>query len=194
MPESMPPTPTKWWQYFLAPMVLVALIGCVPTVINIAKAWYLDVRMARVPIVEEQRALWGANIECLGESPVYSTTVSEGITIGMTVCPSGDALLRYTITTEDGQKISYTWIRYPGQDTAKGRQARIKATLAGEKVTEVYYGSHKCLADRQNMIIRILVQADGCIVEAVRLADSRVFFLQPIECTTLCARVHIVQG
>jgi hypothetical protein len=186
--------PKKIWHFaVLYPTLFIALAGSIPTGINAAKAWYLDTNVSRVQIVEDQRKLWEANIECLAESPAYSTTVSKSITIGVTLCPSGDALLRYKVTTEAGESVSYSWVRYPGQDTAKERQARVKATLGGEREVDVQYGAGKCVALQPSAVIRILYNETGCAVEAIALNDARVFAARPIDCHTLCARVQVVQ-
>lgn len=100
----------SWWKLLLVyPAILTSLGGAIPTAWQAFTAWRLDVAYSRVQIAEEQRRLWEKNLSCLDLRPVYSVSGPSGVVIGVTLCPSGDALLRYEV----GEEVTYTWIAYP---------------------------------------------------------------------------------
>lgn len=104
------PNPTKWWQWaFVYPTLLVALITSIPTVLQGIKSVQLGVKYNQVDFTEKQKTLWEKNVACLYNRPLYQTKIREEISVGVTICPSGDALINYSF----GEESSYNWIPLP---------------------------------------------------------------------------------
>ncbi len=121
--------------------------------------------------------------------PVYSTDLSESDTIGVTLCPSGDVLLRFKTITEFNEQIKYVWVRFQRQESAKARQARIKKAKESIQISGILYGISKCVAVRPSTVVRILRDDEGCALEVIGLADQLVAVSRRIPCDRYCAQV-----
>lgn len=104
-------TPTRWYHWLLVyPALLVSLVGMIPTVIQAIKAWKLNVPYGEVQSLEEQKKLWEKNLGCLTSKGIYSVDGPLGMIVGVTLCPNGDALLRYYLNEE---YTYYIWVKAP---------------------------------------------------------------------------------
>jgi hypothetical protein len=110
-------TPTKWYQWLLLyPALATSIAAAVPTVWQQYKAYRLDTTFSKVQIAEEQQQLWENNIECLTEHGIYSLDGHDGLVIGVTLCPSGDVLLRYH---PNEWPPTYKWVGPPKEKKKK---------------------------------------------------------------------------
>lgn len=174
--------PTKWWHMFLLyPALLASLIGSVPTVIQEVKAWRLGVATKRVQIVEEQRSLWKNNLDCLRLKPVYTVDLGEGVTVGVTLCGSGDALLRYQRSPE---AVSYTWVRYPAYPRA-GEQQHSTVDEVIEPQSRVVYGMTRCVLAQELMVLWIQYDHDDsevCHMDYITTIGGALVQRRPVPC------------
>lgn len=174
----------------LYPTLLLSLAGSVPTAWQALKAWRLDVNYNKVQIAEAQQKLWQVNAACLESKAVYSVELpSVGVQVGVTICPSGDALLRYQPSA--GQ-ATYTWLAFPGtmqkraafQETLKAGQEQPPALVQ----TTLLYGATRCTVARAGMILRLFTP-DGaqCRVEMIDRATGVLVSGVPVACNVPCA-------
>lgn len=109
------PQPTKFYQWVLLyPALALALggsvAGSIPTVIREVKAWRLGVQSSQLDLVREQARLWERNVACLQEGSSYEIDGPQGIVVRVTLCTTGDALLRYHL---NAWPPIYRWVALP---------------------------------------------------------------------------------
>lgn len=202
-PPSSPPTveavsKLKWWQILLVyPAIASAVLGAIPTAWQAVKAWRLDVNYNQVQQAAEQQRLWERNLDCLEAKPVYSVAGPDGATIGVTLCPSGDALLRYA----SGKQVTYTWIPYP-QATRRfwggGAGPALPVAFAQAEPptplvrSSIIWGATRCAYRHGTVVIR-LYTLDGrtCLVEHVLVATGAVLSQVPVSCSVSCAELRV---
>lgn len=204
MAEGEPPTAhtiagLKWWQALIVfPTLLTTLGGALPTAWQAFRAWRLDVAYSQVQIAEAQRRLWEKNLGCLDLRPVYSVAGPEGVVIGVTLCPSGDALLRYEV----GEEVTYTWIAYPHAHAPISQRLPRAPTRGQPGVawaqepaspwrSQLLYGASRCTRLQGGVVVR-LHTTDGqtCLLEHLHLGSGRVVTRVVVPCTTACPVLH----
>jgi hypothetical protein len=88
--------PTKIWQYLiLYPTLALSIGGSIPTVWNELKAIRLGVARSELQLAQEQEKLWRSNLDCIQQQGIYEADGVDGLIVKVTLCPSGDVLLRY---------------------------------------------------------------------------------------------------
>jgi hypothetical protein len=181
-----------WQALLLYPAILTSIGGAIPTALNWIKAWRLEVNYSKVHQAEEQKRLWTRNLDCLEAKPVYSVEGPHGETFGATLCPSGDALLRYE--TEGG--ITYTWIPYPTPAAKKQTSLLGQAHAQGEPPTpllrsRIVWGATRCAFQREIVVIRIYtLDGKSCLVEHVLMATGVVVSSVPVGCSLTCLELE----
>jgi hypothetical protein len=199
MPEeggSAPPTAhtiagLKVWQALLVyPALLTSLGGALPTAWQAFKAWRLEVNYTEVQQAEAQQRLWERNLDCLEAKPVYSVEGPGGAVIGVTLCPSGDALLRY----DTGEDVTYTWIRYPTRRHSQRGPRRAYAQAEPPTPllrSTIVWGATRCAVRRGTVVIRLFT-TDGtiCLVEHVLVATGVVVSQVPVSCSLSCVELE----
>jgi hypothetical protein len=114
-PVPVPTSPRTFWQYLVVyPTLALALGGSIPTVMQHVRAWRLDTQASRVQLVEEQRQLWERNADCLIAHGIYEIDGPDNLVVKVTLCPSGDALLRYHFNEWPPR---YKWVGRPDRPT-----------------------------------------------------------------------------
>jgi hypothetical protein len=104
-------SPTSWIQYLIVyPTLATSLFASVPTVWNELKAWRLGIASSQLQLVQEQESLWRSNLDCLQQQGIYEADGMEGLIVKVTLCPSGDVLLRYYYNDWGPQ---FKWVRRP---------------------------------------------------------------------------------
>jgi hypothetical protein len=183
-------TPIPWWQKMLTTPALLVLLGgglgsAIPAVWAEIKAYRLGVETARVQIAEEQERLWTKNVLCLALKPVYTITIAEGVEVGVTICSSGDSLLRYQRAP---QAVTYTWIPFPtprrGTSTPDA-----KALDLQHPITRVVFGGTRCVMLQGQMVLWVLyrdeVSAEACRIEYIATVSGRLAQRRDVACA-LC--------
>ena len=101
----------KLWQAVLVyPVILSSLGAAVHTAWQEVKAWRLGVRSSQLQLVQEQDRLWRANIDCLTHQGIYEADGEGGLVVKVTLCASGDVLLRYH---DNDWAPVYRWVARP---------------------------------------------------------------------------------
>jgi hypothetical protein len=111
------PKPTSWLQWLIVyPALGTSLFAAVPTVWNEVKAWRLGVQASQLQLVEEQQRLWERNLPCIQERGSYEVDGPQGIVVRVTLCETGDALLRYHLSA---WPPIYRWVALPVEKVKK---------------------------------------------------------------------------
>ena len=133
--------------------------------------------------MQEQHALWQKNLDCLRLKPVYTIVLGEGVEVGVTLCSSGDALLRYQ---RNPDTVSYTWIRYP----TEGRPADPQHPKTGDVVmpqSRVVYGATRCMLQQSLVVLWVLYDdehSDACHMDYVSTIKGVLLKTQAVPCRT----------
>lgn len=174
--------PTSWWHWILLyPAVFGALVAAIPTVIQEVKAWRLGVTASRVHIVEEQQRLWQRNLDCLHLKPVYTVDVGDGVTVGVTLCGSGDALLRYQRSPD---AVSYTWIPYPAYPQATTPPSSTIDNVLPPQ-SHVMYGMTRCVSLQELLVLWIQYDAEAsetCHMDYIATISGAQIQRRPVPC------------
>jgi len=103
--------PSKFWQYLVVyPSLVLSIGGSIPTIWNEVKAWKLGVDRSQLQLVQEQESLWRSNLDCVQQQGVYEADGPKGLVVRVTLCPTGDVLLRYY---ENDWSPIFKWVRRP---------------------------------------------------------------------------------
>lgn len=95
-PPEAPNRPSRWWQWLLLyPSLIIAVVGAVPTYLELLNSYNLDVPYGHSADAREQNRLWQDNFECSKKADFANSTKNkEAVEIGVAICESGDVLLR----------------------------------------------------------------------------------------------------
>jgi len=183
MAEGTAPA-TQWWHYFLLyPTLLLSLGGALPTVWREFQAWKLGVDSARLQIIQEQQQLWEKNLACLRLRPVYTISLDTDVEVAVTLCTSGDALLRYQ---RSSQVVSYTWVKYPAHRPAPEPQHSSQGDQA-PATTRITYGATRCLLQQAHIVLWVLdANGAGCRLEYISTIRGVLLRREAVACT-FCA-------
>ena len=116
-PTPDQPRPFAWWHYLIVyPALVTSLIAAIPTVWTEVKAWRLGVAASQLQLVQEQQRLWERNADCIVQGSSYEIDGPEGITIRVTLCQTGDALIRYHLRE---WPTIFKWVALPVEKVQK---------------------------------------------------------------------------
>jgi len=111
------PKPTNLLHYLVVyPSLLLALGGSMPTVLREVKAWRLGVRSQQLDLAREQARLWERNLPCIQEQGTWEIDGPHGIVVRVTLCRTGDTLLRYHVGSWEP---IYRWMALPVEKVKK---------------------------------------------------------------------------
>jgi hypothetical protein len=100
------------------PALLIAIIGAVPTYINVYQAHRLGVPFGSVEQAIEQNQLWQKNYNCTRTRQPQTITTERNTRIETTLCPTGDILVSHL----EPPNLTCTMTRWIGVDTFKEPQ------------------------------------------------------------------------
>jgi len=185
---EQPATPQRWYQWFLLYPALLLSIGgglgsAIPAVWNEVKAYRLGVQSSKIQIAQEQQLLWEGNLDCLRLKPVYAIEIDDGVEVGVTLCPSGAALLRYQRAPT---VVSYTWIPYPtsGGGGVGEQQHSSRGDVLTPQTRVVWGGTH-CVSVQGRVVLWVLIddlEADQCHAEYVSTVRGALLKHRPVPC------------
>ena len=115
--ETSKPQPrTTLQMLILYPTLAASLFAAVPRVWEEVKALRLGVARSQLQLVEEQARLWEKNLPCIQAQGTWEIDGPHGIVIRVTLCQTGDTLLRYHV--RDWGPI-YKWVGLPVEKVTK---------------------------------------------------------------------------
>jgi len=161
-----------WWKTVLLTPALLVLFGggigtAVPALWHEYRAWRLGVETSRLQIYEDQKVLWERNLGCLRVKPVYTIMVDDQVEIGVTLCGTGDALLRYQ---RSPSVVAYTWVRFPEHLVAPEVQHSSRGDV-GEPAIHMVWNQTRCITQYDVVIVWVRNEPDGqamdCSIEYV---------------------------
>jgi hypothetical protein len=186
--------PRKWWQWILIyPAFGTAIIGAVPTVLELHRSIINDVSFGHSADAIAQADLWRKNFEC-AKTEFQSIINSHNIEVGSAVCRSGDILLRSK--DPNAQEYQYRWVSWSeiGDMSGKGRSTKsvgagiISAAMAGETKTkplQIAEEKPPLICQKwigNNLLLRRYSTRNGCVDEVIKTANGRVVERKAARC------------
>ncbi|GAB4225193.1 MAG: hypothetical protein Kow0032_00440 [Methyloligellaceae bacterium] len=190
----------RWWRrLFLYPTFFGALLGAIPTAIDLYKAFDYDVGYSDVKHAEEQRALWIKNFACAQNLSYQQVKTADGLTVQVGACTNGDVLIE---VIQPDQRRILEWISLERIKTAAAASALplIATAHAGPVVQQAGDSSRAApfrLAQAQvsvkcqtlaspSKIIRIVSENGKCFREEIEVLKGRVSSRKEVPCSTSC--------
>ena len=189
----------NWRQWFLAPAVIGAMLGAIPTGIDLYKSFQYDVGYSDVKHAEEQRRLWMKNFACAQSMSYQQVKTTDGIQVQVGACPNGDVLIE--VAPPRGTRI-LEWISL---DRIRSAAAASALSLIGRAHASALHGSpnertampgtrlaqatvnvvcQKLL--NPSKIIRIVKQDGKCYREEIDVMKGKVANRREVPCNTTC--------
>ena len=196
MPASEPAR-KEWWRWMLAPAMLGAILGAIPTAIDFYKAFDYDIGSSQVQHAEEHRQLWIKNFECAQSMTYQQVRTEDGIQVQVGACSNGDVLIE---VQSPGTERVLEWIPLNRIQLAStvsnislvstafaAIQSRPSAPAAEPKGQRLAQASVMCQARQGNSkIIRIVNENGKCFREEIEMMKGKVVKRTPVDCGAKC--------
>ena len=99
--------PKKWWQWFLLyPAFAIALVGAIPTYIELLNSKIIGVSFGDTEKAETSNKMWRKNLGCTTQ-PLDPYITTSKVEVDATICESGDVFVR--ITTPNNKNF-FEWV------------------------------------------------------------------------------------
>lgn len=183
----------RWWQrLILYPTAVGAILGAIPTGIDLYKAFAYDIEYSNVQHAEEQQRLWMKNFACAQSMSYQQVKTTEGITVQVGACTNGDVLIE--VVPLNATKI-LEWISLDRLRTASvtsslsligmahagpfkgGGSIRLAQTGNGV-VCQAMQGSSK--------IVRVVRENGKCYREEIEVLKGKVVNRREVPCSAGC--------
>ncbi len=186
--------PSTWWQWLLVyPTVIIAVIGAIPTFVELYKAWDRNIPFGMSRMASEENKLWKKNFEC-SKGEFLSVKNELNIEVGTIICRSGDVLLR--IQTP-GQTSIYRWVGLESLTSEKMAVANFfinsaHAARADADLNPILLAQANSTVLCQRwvnswkLLRRISIQGQGCFDEIVNTYNGRIEQRNSATCNQKC--------
>ena len=150
----------KWWQWILMyPAFGVALLGAIPTAVQVYRAFWYDTSYAEVPMALRNQKLTEENLPCLQKSGT-SLQLADNTMIQAAVCEKGDI---WILSTTSDNRAHLSWV---ARDEVLGKKESGLLTGAawaspGQLLAQNDARPLCVFKDRSGKIIRRLVVGQG---------------------------------
>jgi hypothetical protein len=110
-PPDESAAPKKWWQWLLLyPGLGIALLGAIPTLVELRRSFTLDVPYGKSAEAEQQLKLWQVNFDCMNKLPVIKPIRNDkNVEVASVVCDTGDVLIVGTLPDRSKQMKWVSW-------------------------------------------------------------------------------------
>ncbi|CAM3319536.1 hypothetical protein POHY109586_01435 [Polaromonas hydrogenivorans] len=201
------PTPKAWWQWtLLYPTLIVAILGAIPTLLELIKSSQVGVPFGQSAQALEQEDLWAKNLRCT-EAPLDGLVNPVNVYVDATICRSGDVLVRF-MGTKDDQK-SYRWVPVERFEKKVSVNSWLPVAMAGEPLFPMPRRRESVIcqwqADSGKVIRKIRVDEptrpgtsggstqpknEQCFEETVRTSTGDVVNRSSVLCTSPCGPIR----
>jgi len=184
-------TPTKWWHWVLLyPTLLVAIIGAIPTYIQLFQSFQLGVPYRKVDTATEQAKIWSENWQCLTNRPFEKITTVQNVTVSAIGCPNGYLLI--SLKPADAKEV-YHWLSIKDllgmQEATQGRGKAIASEtyLKPQRIAQVGRTIICQRWLRSGLILLRVKYDDGrCSDETINTYTGAVMSSVPAPCDPNC--------
>jgi len=192
------PARKEWWRWMLAPAMLGAILGAIPTAIDFYKAFDYDIGYGEVKHAEQQRRLWIKNFECAQSMTYQQVKTKDGIQVQVGACSNGDVLIevqspsaervlewiplnriQLASTVSSISLVSSAFATIQSRPSAPAAQSNEHRFAQASVMCQVQQGSSK--------IIRIVNENGKCFREEIEMMKGKVVKRTPVDCGAKCS-------
>lgn len=176
------------WKLGATFMFVLAVVGAVPTVMELYKAYVLGIDWSQVPFAVQQRRLWEKNYMCASQ-PGYEVPTDQPVSVRVVPCPSGDVLVTVYPSGAEGRAI---WVPAEGFKSAGGffsGIAHAQDRAPGGSETTVGTFAIQCQewsSEEKTKIVRIVKQGERCFREEINVLTGKIGPRVEVACTSKC--------
>jgi hypothetical protein len=183
----------KIWQYFLLyPAVFAAILGSIPTGINIYKSLKYGVEVSQVAHAEKQKALWIKNLRCVQDLTYHSVKTDDGSMVQIGACSNGDVLIE--VIPDGAETPVAEWVSINSVKAAStfGSLLVSKAFAANEGgAATIASGSEvqtMCsnLDQKTMTMTKVVKQGGTCTKQIILVLKSKMVKRETVPCNTKC--------
>lgn len=190
----------RWWQrLFIYPTFIGALLGAIPTGIDLYKSFEYDIGFNDVQHAEEQRRLWIKNFDCAQAMKYQKVETGEGVMVQVGACSNGDVLIE--VSSPDSKRIlewvslqrlrseaSLAWLPLIGTAHAATGEHTARSQRSGALIRSAQADSNvlcQVIIDK-TMLIRIVRENGACYREEIEVMKGTVASRKPVSCDASC--------
>ncbi|MCP4935858.1 MAG: hypothetical protein GY927_17030 [bacterium] len=184
----------KAWQYFLLyPAVFGALIGAIPTGIDLYKSFKYGISVSDVAHAEKQKDLWIKNIRCVQSLSYHTVKTEDKSMVQIGACQNGDVLIE--LIPEDGGTQVAEWVSLDRAKAAAvssvgsllfskafASSISLAAAAGGGTVKTVCTSIHP----QKQLIERIVKRGNVCTREINNMITRKSVKTEVVPCDTKC--------
>jgi hypothetical protein len=181
--------PRKWWQWLLLyPGLVIAVLGAIPTLVELRRSFTLDVPFGNGAEAEKQLRLWQVNFDCMNKLPVIRPIRNEqNIEVASVVCDTGDVLIVGTLPDRSKQMKWVSWSDViPAPQTRLARYSLSKAADANAPPVDAAATVVCQRWLKKGVLLQRIGMRDGCIDRTVNAPTGRVVGSRPAPCDPSC--------
>ncbi len=184
--------PIKWWQWLLTyPALAIAVIGSMPTLVELYKSTTIGVEYGYSNIAKQQDELWQKNFACVKKSDFHGATSAHNIIVGTIVCDTGDVLLR---VQRPGDHEVFQWVSIDaiGIKTVSLLNYFIRSSVAASDLVDnrLAQNASSILCQtwlKKGLLLRRVQTSGGeCVDEVINTFTGKVVQRRPAKCDSGC--------
>mgnify|MGYP000148726741 CR=1 FL=1 len=174
--------------------LLLALIGAVPTGIELYKAWKYGLDFGDVARAEEQRRLWEKNFDCTAQLSYQEVQTQEKVLVKVGTCPSGDVLINAVLPDENKQVFQWVSIDRLKTTAALDRllgQAYAQTVSRSMVLAQAPTAQVQCqewLDAARTRLTRVVNEGGRCFREDIEVLSGKVGARAEVACDAKCAK------
>mgnify|MGYP003625765735 CR=1 FL=1 len=183
--------PKKWWQWFLLyPAFAIALIGAIPTYMELLSSYQKDVEFGNSKKAAMNLIMWRKNLSCTAQ-PMDPYTTTSFIKVDAAICESGDVFVRITTPRNENffEWVSLDNVSKPhALNSAKVSFNLFKQAYASQNAVNdvLQYNGPQVLCQKwlnQNLLMRrVHYQGRGCFDETINTYSGKIIKSVPAPC------------
>lgn len=183
------------WQYFLLyPAVFGALLGAIPTGIDLYKSFKYGIAVSDVAHAEEQKNLWIKNLRCVQSLTYHTVKTNDGI-VQIGACQNGDVLIEVIPENEITPVAEWVSLHRAKSSSAVGSLLISKAFAAGTGGASAVSSGGKVqtmcttLDAKKQTIERIVKRGGKCTREVNNMITRKSIKREEVACDAKCTPV-----
>ena len=169
-------------KYGVPPAIAVALIALLPTVNEVYSMFTNGTSFGKADFQLEQRTLWERNHKCTATVKPIEVKNTYHASIEVTVCPSGDVLLKGT--AGNPVKTTFRWVSW--NTTVNNTGVLLSQAVADTHVEPMgVVNSQRVLCQRwlaNGILKRRVAYANGCFDEVINVYSGVMLSSTPAPC------------
>ncbi len=179
------------WRVSAIFTMVLAIVGAIPTAIDLYRAWVLGISWGEVPFAVQQRELWEKNLMC-ATKPGQEIQTEQQIVVRIQACESGDVLVTAFPPGVDGRSV---WMPAEGFQSTATMSLFSAALAQGAPQTgptsQTRAFSVQCQEWAEGgvdsgLLIRVVTEGNVCYKEQVNIFTGAIKLREEVACDASC--------